>query len=198
MIHLASLLYKKRTFLSGLIALSFILISITDFNYYTILPTIRNIPLSLTLLIIGICLRLIAFNYIGADVASPEPTVRQLIACGPYRIIRHPLYTAAMLIYASFMLKIGSTLLTFMLLLLSCLYYYFLAVYEEQFLKNRYGDYAEYMKIVPRFIPNGRLYPKRFRCETLVSKYGIIGYLRNLMRYELAPIFALITWLLIR
>lgn len=163
-----------------------------------VLPNIKNIPLSLTLLIIGICLRLVAFNYIGANVVSPEPTMRQLVVCGPYRIIRHPLYTAAILIYASFMLKIGLTLLTFTLFLLSSLYYYFLAVYEEQFLKNRYNGYVEYMKIVPRFIPNGRLYPNSFRCETLVSKCGIKGYLRNLMRYEPAPIFSLITWLLIR
>ncbi len=188
---LARLLYRGRTIVSGVVALIFIVVS------HLTTPLFRQILISLLLLTIGIGVRLIAFNYIGAKIVSSEPVIDYLTVCGPYRVIRHPLYAAAILIYASFTLK-SVSLYTLVLLLLVSSYYYFLAIYEEQFLARRYSDYAEYMKMVPRFFPKGKLYPSNSKCKTLPTGYGIVVYMKSLLKYEFGPIFAIITWLLIR
>ncbi len=76
-----------------------------------------------------------------------------LITHGPYRFVRHPLYSLGILLYASLALTIGSWLLAaaaaagFTLALVRL-------PKEESALVERFGDaYRDYQRRTPRFIP---------------------------------------------
>lgn len=86
---------------------------------------------------------------IGID----QDTTKQLITSGIYKIIRHPIYT-------SFKIALIATLLIFpniyFLLIgaLAFLGFTFMALLEEDFLKNRFGKtYEKYLKKTGRFYP---------------------------------------------
>jgi len=93
-------------------------------------------------------------NRIGNFNIRPEPKEDgALITSGPYRFIRHPMYTAVMLAFAGMALAdlsknrfvLWTTL--FGILVVK-------STWEERWLLNRYGDsYADYLKTTKRFIP---------------------------------------------
>ena len=84
--------------------------------------------------------------------AAANPTAGGLITTGPYRFIRHPIYTAASLfgwgaIVVHWSLKsvgFGLLLLTGALLRMIC---------EEQLVKQTYPEYVEYARVTKRMIP---------------------------------------------
>jgi protein-S-isoprenylcysteine O-methyltransferase Ste14 len=82
-----------------------------------------------------------------------------LITYGPYSVVRNPLYVFSLLgvlgisIVSMHLLVVAFAFPAFVVL------YYFLIRREEKYLLERFGDaYADYMKKVPRLIPNPRLY----------------------------------------
>ena len=84
--------------------------------------------------------------------AAANPTTGGLVTTGPYRIIRHPIYTAACLfgwgpIVAHLSLvsiALGILLLLGALMRMLC---------EEQLVKQKYPEYVEYAKVTKRMIP---------------------------------------------
>jgi len=76
----------------------------------------------------------------------------ELIDFGVYRCSRHPMYLGIMIIYLG--LTISSTsLISFIFLIIIFLFYNYLADYEENKLKDFFGEeYQEYMKKVPRWL----------------------------------------------
>jgi protein-S-isoprenylcysteine O-methyltransferase Ste14 len=81
-----------------------------------------------------------------------EKTTR-LITHGPYRFIRHPMYTSLLFLTWGVFLK-QITLLSSLLVLLASLALYATAILEEQEnLRNFGNEYAEYMQQTKRFIP---------------------------------------------
>lgn len=84
--------------------------------------------------------------------ASANPTAGGLVTTGPYRFIRHPIYTAACLfgwgpivVHRSLVsVAIGILLLVGALMRMMC---------EEQLLKQRYPEYIEYAKVTKRMVP---------------------------------------------
>jgi protein-S-isoprenylcysteine O-methyltransferase Ste14 len=83
---------------------------------------------------------------------TAAPKEGALIQRGPYRVIRHPMYTAALiLIWASILghlswlnAAIGVVVTMFALLRVST---------EEKLLRGHYSDYAEYSSRTKRMIP---------------------------------------------
>ncbi len=83
---------------------------------------------------------------------SIEPQARQLVTTGPYRLARHPIYTAYLLQYA------GIVLLTPSLgLALVVVAWYWLAVarirFEERVLASVFPEYSDYRRRVGMFAP---------------------------------------------
>lgn len=94
-----------------------------------------------------------ALRYIKGEppTGDAEGINQRLSTGGLYGVVRHPLYTAGILIF-TFIPVITANWLT--VSVLADLYFLYGAFIEERRLIKRFGrDYREYMKKVPRFIP---------------------------------------------
>lgn len=82
----------------------------------------------------------------------------KLIQSGPYRLVRHPLYTASILIFTGFGLLLSNWLIPLLGIITFALIVIRLPK-EEQNLISHFGEaYRKYMKSTPRFFP--RLFSK--------------------------------------
>lgn len=87
----------------------------------------------------------------GEDREQPE-----ILNNGVFSIVRHPLYFAVILFYTGLFLFTCS-LLTFIVWIVIVLFYNFIAAYEEGLLQQKFGgEYEQYRKQVPRWIPKIR------------------------------------------
>jgi protein-S-isoprenylcysteine O-methyltransferase Ste14 len=82
------------------------------------------------------------------DAYVPERVVRE----GPYQFIRHPIYTANMILMTGLLVAIGSFWLALNLVLL-VVFYYRSAVREETSLTEHFPEYATYIDETGRFMP---------------------------------------------
>jgi len=82
------------------------------------------------------------------DAYVPERIIRH----GPYGTIRHPIYTANMILMAGLCVATGSAWLALNLLLLA-VFYYRSAVQEEASLTEHFPEYADYISETGRFFP---------------------------------------------
>jgi len=79
---------------------------------------------------------------------------RTLITSGPYRHIRHPIYSAAILEILSIPIAFGSLKAFMISLLVGLPLQITRAFYEEKYLYNIFGqDYKKYSLKTPRFVP---------------------------------------------
>jgi len=77
---------------------------------------------------------------------------KQLVQHGPYRYIRHPIYSGTILMGLGFELAISSYLF-FVVLIFGTAVVYFCAEKEEKMLENCFWEYRDYQKRTKRFIP---------------------------------------------
>lgn len=80
------------------------------------------------------------------------PSAETVIRRGPYRLIRHPMYSAALLFIWSAVLShlslwtVGIGALVTIIAVLR-------VVFEERFLRNRYPEYAAYAQVTKAVVP---------------------------------------------
>jgi protein-S-isoprenylcysteine O-methyltransferase Ste14 len=88
----------------------------------------------------------------GQFSINAEPAQGTLLLTGPYQVIRHPMYTSAMLLVWSSILGHLSIINVVIGLIVTGVIAVRI-VTEEQFLQARYPDYAEYSRKTKRIIP---------------------------------------------
>lgn len=122
-------------------------------------PQSAQLPLfvaGLVLIVSGSLLRRYCFRTLGefftGDVRARED--QPVICTGPYRLVRHPSYTAGMMLFTGIGLALGSWVSFLLLTVGSIATYRYRVAIEERILLQTLGEpYASYMKSRRRFIP---------------------------------------------
>ncbi len=97
------------------------------------------------------CFRMLGESFTALVMVRPG---QQVVHRGAYRWIRHPSYTAGMLLFAGTMLALGNWLSVAIVLGISILSYLYRVRVEERALVETLGDpYRAYMQRTKRFIP---------------------------------------------
>ena len=84
--------------------------------------------------------------------ADATPSAEAVIRRGPYRLIRHPMYSAALLfIWAAILshLSLWTVTIGAFVTIIAALR----VVFEERFLRSRYPEYATYAQVTKAIIP---------------------------------------------
>jgi protein-S-isoprenylcysteine O-methyltransferase Ste14 len=102
----------------------------------------------------GVALAVTASAFLGRSLtATPVPTAgATLKTTGPYRWVRHPIYTGVVLIVVAMAVRSGNVL-GLALGALTVAFFHRKAAWEEQRLVERFENYAGYAERTPRFIP---------------------------------------------
>lgn len=108
---------------------------------------------------VGVALAVIAGVVLGRSLtATPVPTsVATLRTSGPYRLVRHPIYTGVLLIVVAMAIRSGNVA-GLGLGAATVGFFHWKASWEEDRLTERFDGYADYAARTPRFLP--RLLPR--------------------------------------
>lgn len=94
----------------------------------------------------------------GRGTLAPWDAPRRLVATGPYRVVRNPMYLAVTAILAGEAILFGSIAVAVWLLGVVVAFHTFVVLYEEPSLERTFGDsYRAYRKGVRRWVPRVRL-----------------------------------------
>ena len=112
-------------------------------------------PIYLGLELLGVALGLWALVTMTLRNLNILPDIRtgsQLVTHGPYRFIRHPMYSALLLVTIALVLDTYSTerLIIWVILAVDL---WLKLNYEEQLLKKHFGEYRDYQKQTKRLVP---------------------------------------------
>jgi len=110
--------------------------------------------------LIGIFLiSLCVLGRIWASLFIAGNKIHVLVDTGPYSALRHPLYLFSFLGATGIGFYSKNILFLALLVGVFLIHYWFVMIHEELQMMQAHGEvYAEYMKRVPRFIPNIVLY----------------------------------------
>jgi protein-S-isoprenylcysteine O-methyltransferase Ste14 len=93
------------------------------------------------------------FARVGNGTPGPWDAPSRVVATGPYRWVRNPIYVSALLIVAGETALFGSLPLLAYAGAMAVLFHLFVTGYEERALLRRFGSsYQEYRRAVPRWI----------------------------------------------
>ncbi len=107
----------------------------------------------LSLIPVGLFIRLWAIFHIGPAARSRKITAPKLIYTGPYELSRNPLYIANIMIYTGIGISTHGVSAGAAVALLSSVYYSIITRYEESELERRLGEaYRSYLNRVPRWL----------------------------------------------
>jgi protein-S-isoprenylcysteine O-methyltransferase Ste14 len=106
---------------------------------------------------LGAGLRVWGTAYLGYDIVQHgEMQARGVVAAGPYRYVRNPLYLGSWLMMASISLLLTPSGALF-LVLVSAFFFVRKILGEEAFLASKLGEpYQQYLRAVPRILPRLR------------------------------------------
>jgi len=94
------------------------------------------------------------FAAVGNGTPGLWDAPRRVVAAGPYRWVRNPIYLAALLVVLGEAWLLTSLSLLEYAGVMAVFFHVFVVGYEERRLRRRFGDsYAEYLRAVPRWVP---------------------------------------------
>ncbi|HKD81993.1 MAG TPA: isoprenylcysteine carboxylmethyltransferase family protein [Candidatus Angelobacter sp.] len=97
------------------------------------------------------CLKMLGESFTAVVVVRPD---QQIIQRGAYRWVRHPSYTAGMILFSGTMLALANWLSVALVLAAAVLVYFYRVRIEERALIQTLGEpYRDYMQQTRRFVP---------------------------------------------
>lgn len=114
--------------------------------------TLAYAVLTLGGILVGWCMG--AFIIRGRGTPAVFDSPRRLVAVGPYRHVRNPMYIGAGLLLLGFGLLLRSPSIVLFVPAWWLLFHLVVVLYEEGALRGKFGhDYEEYCRRTPRWIP---------------------------------------------
>lgn len=94
------------------------------------------------------------FYVSGRGTLAPWDPPKRLVAVGPYRFVRNPIYLAVLALVAGWGLAFGSLPLALYLMVLTVGFHLRVLLGEEPWLHRRFGpEWEDYSSRVPRWLP---------------------------------------------
>lgn len=130
-------------------------------------PTWRSIGIGVVLIVPGLVIRALASGHVRKNEA--------LATSGPYAYTRNPLYLGSLLIGIGFAIAARSWWIGVLLVVM------FVAIYvpvirgEEKFLREKFPEFEEYAKRVPRMLP--RIMPAHMNGES--GEFSLDLYMKH-------------------
>ena len=167
-------LFRHRTVIPLPIALALVILAPAS-------SSVVLLWLGLLTVVFGEFLRLTAVRHIGTISRTRTDRLGPLVASGPFRWVRNPLYIGNAVLWIGLALVAQLPWLVAPIAFLLALEYHSIVRWEEQLLAERLGQpYRDYMRTVPRWIPrppqpSGNPAPPVFSWrETLFSERGTL------------------------
>lgn len=155
-------LLKARQFHSRLFAVAIVGLLLVSAPASTNSLTLHIMTwLGYVLVIIGAFGRVYCSSFIGGRKNDA------IMRAGPYSVVRNPLYVFSFLATIGIGLQSGMLTVAALLVIAFLVYYPFVVKREENFLSAKFGEsYAQYVREVPRWIPNMKLWsePEESSC----------------------------------
>jgi len=108
-------------------------------------PSVTSICAGSVLIITGLAIRALASGHVRKN--------EQLTTSGPYAHTRHPLYLGSLIMAAGFSLASQSWWIALMTVLIFLIIYVPVMLAEEAFLRQRFSQFEDYSRAVPRLWP---------------------------------------------
>lgn len=97
------------------------------------------------------------FTVEGRGTPAPFDPPKEVVARGPYRAVRNPMYVAALLVLAGEAWLFGSGLILAYGAAVFSIFHAWVVLYEEPTLRRKFGEsYERYLARVPRWLPRVR------------------------------------------
>ncbi|MBL8221738.1 MAG: phosphatidylethanolamine N-methyltransferase family protein [Bryobacterales bacterium] len=95
-----------------------------------------------------------AFAVRGRGTPAPFDPPRRFVACGPYTVVRNPMYVGGLTALGGLALYLGSSAMLLFAVLWGLFAHLFVVLYEEPVLRAKFGrEYEAYCACVPRWFP---------------------------------------------
>jgi protein-S-isoprenylcysteine O-methyltransferase Ste14 len=108
-------------------------------------PTSASLVVGSCIAVVGLMVRALASGHVRKNA--------ELTASGPYAYTRNPLYLGSMVLAAGFAIASRSWLIVALLLVMLVAIYLPVIRSEEEFLRARFPEFADYSARVPRLFP---------------------------------------------
>ena len=138
--------------LLSMVGVVLMIVALVGLYWIGVLFTVQPIAIALQTIAVGLMVwARIAFGSRSFHAVA-NPTAGGLVTSGPYKYIRHPIYTAGNLFgWAS--IVVHPSILSVALGVLLLLGGFIRMFIEERLVKEAYPEYAEYAKTTKRMIP---------------------------------------------
>lgn len=121
-------------------------------------PSAAAATFGILLILFGELIRLYSVSFIGTISRTRKDNVgADLVTTGPYKVVRNPLYVGNFFIVSGIATYSGRLWLLLLTLALFAVQYYYIVIYEESILEQRFGEkFSAYRGQTPAWIPNRR------------------------------------------
>ncbi len=133
----------------------FLIVWVGDSFFLHLSTFLRNyLPWYIRIIFLVSCLAAAAFLIKASHgIVSHSQPSRGLVSTGAFRYVRHPLYLGCLLFYLGLALSTAS-LFSLVLWVAICIFYNYLASYEEKLLEARLGEsYITYQEHTGKWLP---------------------------------------------
>lgn len=145
--RLGAWLFRNRTAIPLPLAIALLIVPATS-------SSVRLRIAGLALVAAGEWVRLLAVRHIGEVSRTRTDRLGPLVASGPFRWVRNPLYIGNIALWIGLTLTAGLPWLAAPVALLLASEYHLIIRWEEQLLAAKLGEpYRRYVEMVPRWMP---------------------------------------------